>query len=607
MKPAPRRGPAAGRPAGAACLLLVGLVAVGLAAFGGSAAAGVPPGAEPQESAEDAAAMAAVFSGFDRPDSPGCAAGALRGGEFVFRGAYGLANLDHGIPLGADSIFRMASVSKQFTAAAVLLAEERGLLSLEDPIRRHFPDLPEWAEPVRVRHLVHHTSGIRDYLTVMALSGYGADDHYPDAAVLDALRGLERLNFPPGTEYLYSNSGYWLLAQLIRRVSGRPLRAFAREHLFAPLGMERSHFHDRYREVVPNRAAGYRRRPDTQGESGESSEDGPFEFEVDETTLEMVGDGGLYTSVNELAQWERMFLDPAAFGPAFVERLTTPGRFEGGAAQDYAGGLSLSEYRGLPTVSHGGGFVGFRTYFLRFPEAAFAAFVLCNAAWADPGASARRIADHFLADEFPAPPPRADAAPAAPENTPIPPGRFWAADSASLLTIREPADGDGAPEAGALALDFGGFELPLFLADAEAGGGLAAADEEERFRLLPEGDGFTLRREGQRDFRFARIEPFSPTLRELTGLAGVFRCRELGGAAYEVRVDARPGITLAFGGETRELRPEFLDAGDAAVSSPVFSWPGGTVRFVPDPEAPERALGFDLSVGRARGFRFVRD
>ena len=157
---------------------------------------------------------------------------------------------------------------------------------------------------MRVRHLIHHTSGIRDYLVVMALAGLGDDAHYTDRDVLAALRRLERLNFAPGSEYLYSNSGYWLLAELIRRTSGLTLREFAAAHLLGPVGMAKSHFHDRRREIVPGRATGYRPRSEAEGGG----------FEVDATTLEMVGDGGLYTSVNELGAWERMFLDPGPLG-----------------------------------------------------------------------------------------------------------------------------------------------------------------------------------------------------------------------------------------------------------------------------------------------------
>ena len=529
----------------------------------------------------------AVFAEWDREDSPGCAAGALRNGEFVFRGAYGMANLDHAVPLTPDSMFRMASVSKQFTVAAVLVAEDQGLLSLEDPIRKHFPDLPDWSDPVRIRHLVHHTSGIRDYLVVMSLRGFGDDAHYTDADVLAALRQLERLNFEPGTEYLYSNSGYWLLAELIPRVSGLTLRQFATEHLLGPVGMKNSYFRDRYRELVPGRATGYRPRPEAEGGG----------FEVDATTLEMVGDGGLMTSINELAHWERMFLDPAALGPELVGRLLEPGRFGDGSVQDYAGGLALGSYRGLPTVAHGGSWVGFRTYALRFPEQAFAVFVLCNSASADPGALSRRVADLFLADELATP--LEVPGSGSTEAPGLPPGRFWESASRSLASVGRRDAGEG----GGLVLIRDGSSTPL----VEVAGELSAFAGDTRLRLAPEPDGFVLRQPGQRDFRYVRVEEYrhdegQPAFADMVELAGTYRCRELD-VSYEVRVDTRPGLTLVGVGGERPLEPVFLDPEGP---SPVYAWDRGTVRFLPDP-GENRARGFELSAGRARGFLFVRE
>ncbi len=532
-----------------------------------------------------------VFSEWDREDSPGCAAGALRNGEFVFRGAYGMANLDHAVPLTPDSMFRMASVSKQFTVAAVLVAEDQGLLSLEDPIRKHFPDLPDWADPVRIRHLVHHTSGIRDYLVVMSLSGFGDDAHYTDADVLAALRQLERLNFEPGAEYLYSNSGYWLLAELIPRVSGMTLRQFATEHLLGPVGMKNSHFHDRHRELVPGRATGYRPRPEAEGGG----------FEVDATTLEMVGDGGLMTSINELAHWERMFLDPAALGPELVGRLLEPGRFGDGSVQDYAGGLVLGSYRGLATVSHGGSWVGFRTYALRFPEQAFAVFVLCNSASADPGTLSRRVADLFLAEELATPPGVAGSA--STEAPGLLPGHFWEAASGSLASV-ERRDSD---EGSGPVLVRSGRRTPLSRVEGELSG--LAGDTRFHLELFSGSrpDGFVLRQPGQRDFRYVRIEEYrrdegQPALADMVELAGAYRCRELD-VSYEVRVDTRPGLTLVGVGGERPLEPVFLDPEGP---SPVYAWDRGTVRFLPDP-GENRARGFELSAGRARGFLFVRE
>ncbi len=522
-----------------------------------------------------------IFAEWDREDSPGCAVGALERGEFVFRKGYGMADLDHRVPITPDSVFRMASVSKQFTAAATLIAEDQGLLSLEDELAEHFPDLPPWAERVRIRHLLHHTSGIRDYLVVMSLRGQGDADFYTDADVLEALRRLERLNFEPGTEYLYSNSGYWLLARLALRVAGRSLRQFAAEHLLGPVGMDRSHFHDSHREVVPHRARGYR----------------PLEgggFELDETRLEMVGDGGLYTSVNDLQQWERMFLDPAAFGPDFVERMTSPGRFADGAEQVYASGLALGRHRGLRTVEHGGGFVGFRTHSLRFPDHDFAVFVLCNAASAAPGTLARSVAEVFLADAM-QPEAASDRAPPASPGR-LAPGRFFSARLGGAAEIRTDDDG-------ALVLTRGGFRSPL----RDEGNELTAGVGPDRLRLTPTAEGFALRQTGQREFRYQRVAPWAPGLEALVGLAGTYHCRELE-ADYEIRVDARPGLTLVLaGGQERPLEPFALLEADAdARPSAVFRSEGGTVSFLPDPAAPERARGFTLAAGRARGFVFLR-
>ncbi len=548
-----------------------------------------PPGAGRAEAAQPpTAALDEVFREWDRDDSPGCAAGALRRGAFVFQNAYGMANLDHAVPLTPDSIFRMASVSKQFTAAAVLVAEDQGLLSLEDPLRKHFPDLPDWADPVRIRHLVHHTSGIRDYLVVMALRGLGDDAYYTDADVLAALRQLERLNFEPGSEYLYSNSGYWLLARLIHRTSGKTLREFAAEHLLGPVGMTASHFHDRQREIVPGRATGYRLRPEAEGGG----------FEVDATTLEMVGDGGLYTSVNELRHWERMFLDPAALGPGLLHRLVAPGRFNDGSVQDYAGGLGLGEYRGLATVSHGGGFVGFRTYALRFPEQEFAVFVLCNSASADPGELARRVADLFLADHLVSPGRLRNRSP--PRTRDCYPG-----NSGRRLPIARLHRAEKRRRRGRSLFGQGRRSN----AAVRRRGRVFRIRRGTRLRLETQPDGFILRQPGQRDFHYARVEPYGreqgePAFDEMVGLTGSFRCRELG-VTYEVRPDARPGLTLAGAGEERALEPVFVDPEG---SSPVYSWDGGTVRFLPDPDPGEdRARGFELSAGRARGFLFVRE
>ena len=292
-------------------------------------------------------AVDALFADYDSTASPGCALGVIRDGEFVYRRGYGMANLEHDIPISSRSVFRIGSTSKQFTAAAVALLAEAGELSLDDPLRRHFPEFPEWADEITVRQMIHHSSGLRDYLTLAELAGRGGDaDSYSNEWVLQLLSRQQALNFPPGSSYLYSNSGYLLLAHLVQRVSGQSLKQYSAERIFAPLGMSDSHFHDDHTHIVPRRAAGY--APTGEG------------FRISMTTLDMVGDGGVYTTVDDLLAWDRNFYDNrlGRGGPELIRQLTTPAALNDGEPLDYAFGLMVRDYRGLPTVSHGGAFVG---------------------------------------------------------------------------------------------------------------------------------------------------------------------------------------------------------------------------------------------------------
>jgi len=331
-------------------------------------------------------AVDALFSDYDRADSPGCALGVIRDGEFIYRRGYGMANLEYDLPLGSTTVFRIGSTSKQFTAASTALLAEQGKLSLDDPVRRHFPEFPEWADRMTVRQLLHHTSGIRDYLQLAFLAGKGDDaDYYTDQWVLDLLSRQRETNFPPGEQHLYSNSGYLLLAHLVRRVSGQSLREYAEAHIFGPLGMRNTHFHDDHNRVVPQRASGYA-----------PTDDGSYRISM--TTLDMVGDGGVFTTIDDLLLWDRNFYDNrlGRGGPGLIETMTTPGSLNNGEKLDYALGLSIEEFEGFTLISHGGAFVGYRAEMLRFPQQQLSVSVLCNRADAAPTRLAREVALQFL-------------------------------------------------------------------------------------------------------------------------------------------------------------------------------------------------------------------
>lgn len=336
----------------------------------------------------------AIFAEWDRRDVPGCAVGVNDADSLLYARGYGSANLDYAIPLGPRSVFYLASVSKQFTAAAVATAARQGLLSLDDDIRKWLPELREYQAPITIRHLVHHTSGLRDYLTLLPLSGRRYEDVLSDVELLDLVARQRALNFAPGSEFLYSNTGYVLLAEIIKRATKRSLREYADEQLFQPLGMHDTHFHDNATEIVPNRVIGYAR--DSSG------------YRINHLfNFDKVGDGGLYSTVEDLARWDRALRRGTIGGPEFSNQLLERGVLASGDTLPYAFGNTHNEYRGLRTVEHGGALAGFRTVLLRFREAPLSVIVLCNHSAANPGALARRVAEIYIGDRMgPAPPPR---------------------------------------------------------------------------------------------------------------------------------------------------------------------------------------------------------
>ncbi len=340
-----------------------------------------------------------VFTEFDSRDTPGCALGVIRDSEFIYRRGYGMANLEYDIPISSESVFRIGSTSKQFTAMAIALLAESGQISLDDPLSKYFPEFPGWAEDMTVRQLVHHTSGIRDYLTLAYAAGKTNDaDYFSDDWVISLLARQREGNFPPGSQFLYSNSGYFLLAHLVKRSTGQSLKEFSEEHIFTPLGMMNTHFHDDHAHIVKQRADGYA-----------PTDDG---FSISMTTLDIVGDGSVYTTIDDLLLWDRNFYQNklGKGGPELIELVTKAGQLSNGDkaaygsgtssafSQFYAFGLLIEEYRGLPMISHGGSFVGYRAEMIRFPEQHFSIAVLCNRSDGAPSARARQVADYYLTD-----------------------------------------------------------------------------------------------------------------------------------------------------------------------------------------------------------------
>lgn len=341
------------------------------------------------ESVPDAriAAVDAVFAEWDRADSPGCALGIIEDGRLVHARGFGAANLELGASITPTSVFDIGSTSKQFTAACVALLAIDGRLSLEDDVRKFVPELPDLKRTITLRHLLNHTSGIRDYLGLFALAGIETEDFTTKEQALATLARQMHLNFEPGSEFLYSNSGYFLLSIVVERVSGKTLPQFALERLFVPLGMGDTHIHDDHTRIVPRRAQGYGER-----------EDGSFG--IDMSDFEQTGDGAVMTTIEDLARWDANFYDARVGGRALLDSLHTRGKLNDGHQLSYALGLMMGRYRGLATVSHGGAWAGYRAQLLRFPERRVSIVCLCNLGTMNPSKLCQRVADVWLAAEL---------------------------------------------------------------------------------------------------------------------------------------------------------------------------------------------------------------
>jgi CubicO group peptidase (beta-lactamase class C family) len=326
----------------------------------------------------------ALFAAYNRPQSPGCSVGVIHEGAFIFQKSYGEASLEPKVALTSQSVFYMASVSKQFTAASVVLAAEQGFLSLDEEVRKYIPELPNYGTRITIREMLHHTSGFRDFLDLTDLSGKDISALSSPEDVLALIARQKALNNVPGEEFVYSNSNYFLLGVVVKRATGKSLAEFASANIFQPLSMKHTFFYDDSRGVVPNRVAAY-----------DSGKDGQFLPDWS-ATYDIVGSGGLMSNVDDLLLWDRAFYSNKLGKGTLIRELETPGTLNNGKQINYGMGLWLSEYRGLKIVEHSGGSFGYRTEILRFPDQRFSVVALCNVGSADVEDLARRISDLYL-------------------------------------------------------------------------------------------------------------------------------------------------------------------------------------------------------------------
>lgn len=326
-----------------------------------------------------------LFSKWNNTDSPGCTVGIVRNDSLIFSKGYGMANLEYGIPNTPATIFHMASVSKQFTGYAIVLLAARGKLHLDDDVRKWLSWFPDLKEKITIRHLLNHTSGVRDQWQLLAISGTRLDDVITQEHIVKILSKQQALNFRPGEKYSYSNGGYTMLAEIVKSASGQTLRAFTDSAIFKPLGMNSTHFHDNYKEIEKNRSYSYNRIDSAH-------------FDNSVLSYSNAGATSLFTNIPDLSKWVINFYDHKAGTQKEIDQLTQKGKLNSGKELTYALGIVVDKYKGWRQYSHSGGDAGYRTHLAVFPDLKMGFMVFSNLGDANPGASVYAIADLFIRD-----------------------------------------------------------------------------------------------------------------------------------------------------------------------------------------------------------------
>lgn len=327
-----------------------------------------------------------IFERFDSTHTPGVSVAIIKEGSIIYKKAYGMASLELGVPNTTQTVFRLGSVSKQFTAACIGMLVQEGKLRLNDPITKFFPELSqEVYGSVEVRHMIHHMSGIRDSEALYPVMNIEYSQWYTHDMLLDMLARQKSLDFTPGERIEYSNSAYTLLALIVERVSEKSFHEFAEERIFDPLGMENTHIQTSYDTFIPNRAAGY--EPSSKGYGNWM------------TNNQLVGHDAVYSSVEDMYHWVQAFFNKT-LGKGLMAMMTEPSKFNDGTTNNYACGIVVDHYKGLKTYAHSGWYVGYLAFLIIFPEQEFSVVCLSNVVEGSPARACLDIAEIYLEEEI---------------------------------------------------------------------------------------------------------------------------------------------------------------------------------------------------------------
>jgi CubicO group peptidase (beta-lactamase class C family) len=521
-----------------------------------------------------------LFQKMDTTVSPGCALSVMKDGRIIYERGYGMADLEHNVPITPQTVFHVASMSKQFTAASILMLAQEGKLSLDDPVRKYVPEVPDFGTPVTIRQLIHHTSGLRDQWDLLGLAGWRYSlDLITDDDVLSQIARQKDLNFTPGSKHLYSNTGYTLLGQVVKHVSGQSLREFTTARIFEPLNMKSTHFRDDHAEIVKNIAYGYEPAKDT--------------FKISITNFDTVGATSLLTTVEDLLQWDENFYHPKVGGEVLIKQMLERGKLNNGEQLSYASGLDIGAYRGLADVDHGGADAGYRSDLIRFPDQHFSVACLCNLASANPSELTRKVAEIYLAKEM------------KPEDKPA-----GETDKGVTLTAEQLKG-----KLGTYLNPDDDQVLRLIMKEGKLQVGVGSGDEsyelralsEDKFRLLiapidltfekPAPDSplqFVLISTDGKPSRYSAVPSFSPSAGQLNEYTGIYSSEEIE-PLYDIQLDKGDLVLHRMRNKPDPLHPVTLD---------LFVGSIGSIRFTRNSSG--RISGFTLSTGRIKNLRFVK-
>lgn len=504
-----------------------------------------------------------IFASFNT-HTPGCAVGVAEHGTVALKAGYGMADLERSVPVSADTVFESGSVAKQFTAMAILLLAQQGKISLDDPLRKYLPELPDYGPSPTIRRVLSHVSGLREWRLVATFSGTPEGTFILDNQDLLRMASKQRaLNFDPGTAYSYTNTGFNIATILIERAlnNGKTFQDFTREAIFEPLKMTHTQWRDDFRAVVPNRALAY------SAKAGGWIQDTPVE--------NIIGAGGMLSTVGDWLLWNENFTHAKVGGPEVVKIQQTPATLTGGKTIAYAAGLAVGTFDGFREVSHSGATGGYRTWIGRYPEKGVSVAVMCNSAQADPTQLGRETA-RLWTGGVPAPSPAPFA---------VEPARLEKL-SGLYRRVRDSTVAELRVKDGKLTFNRT-ILIPVDATEFSAG--------QNKFLFA---DGRFIQSTPDGDIAYERVEAAHPSDSELASLAGKYQSSETGST---ITIAAKTGgLTLAIGwNKPALLRPTFRDGF-------MMETAGGAASIVFHRDQTGKVTGFSAGDDRVWDLRFIR-